>query len=142
MLDLSQRDRSLLEREPVPSSSSGLNAGFSAGSVSTTGKLTTESRSTSALLQPSVAEGLILLGEKTNDMDVVMSPESYGDVVQHLLDYDSDTGIQADSESGRLSVRDEQQTTGTSTSELETERPEQVSPNMDAVYYQCNAIRS
>jgi hypothetical protein len=142
MLDLSQRDRSLLECEPAPSSSSGLSAGSSAGAVPTTGKLMTESRSTSTLFQPSAAEGLILLGEKTNDMDVVMSPESYGDVVQHLLDYDSDTGIQADSDSGRLSVRDVQQTTSTSTSELETDRSEQVPPNMDAVYYQCNAIRS
>jgi hypothetical protein len=142
MLDLNQRDRSLLEREPVPSSSSGITASISTGSVSTAGISATELRSTNALFQPSAAEGLILLGDRTHDMDVAMSPESYGDVVQHLLDYDSDTGTQADSESSRLTVRDVQQTADTSASELETERSEQVPPNMDAVYYQCNAIRN
>jgi hypothetical protein len=49
MLDLNQRDRSLLEREPVPSSSSGITAGISTGSVSTAGILTTESRSQCAI---------------------------------------------------------------------------------------------
>jgi hypothetical protein len=140
MLDLSRRDRFLLEREPAPSSSS--SSGDSGGTVLTTGNLTTNSRSMSALPQPSEAEGLILLSKKTHDMDVVMSPESYGDVVQHLLDYDSDTGTQADTDSSSLLVRDVQQTTNTCTSELETDRPEQGPPDMDAVYYQCNAIRS
>jgi hypothetical protein len=143
MLDLNQRDRALLEREPVLSSSSGITAGISAsistGSIPTAGTPTTELRSTIAQVQPSAAEGLSLLEDRTHEMDIAMSPESYGDVAHHLLDYDSDTSTQVDPESTRLTVPDVRQS---STSQLETERAELVPPKMDAVYYQCNAIRN
>ncbi len=145
MLDFNQRERVFLEREPASSGKDldpATASGGSCGLMHTTQCLTNFSKSLSVIPQPNEAEDLILLGEKTHDTDVVMSPARYEDVDQNLLDYDSDNGEQAATDGNSLLVRNVQQTTNTSTSETEMDRTARATPDMDAVYYQCNSTRS
>ncbi len=99
LLDLNQRERVCQElvfqgRDtsgtgwvPTPTHSRDGNQGIS-NNVQRTTQL---SRSLNTIPQPSEEEGLVLLGDKSQEADAVMSPAEVNQSLQQLLDYDSDS---------------------------------------------------
>ncbi len=103
------------------------------------------SRSLNVIPPPSEEEGLALLCDKSHDAEAATSLNCYDDAYQNLLDYHSEGGETAEVKNYNTTgtgANSNPQLQATTPVEMETDAAAGSSPEMDAVYHQCNSTRS